>query len=95
MRGSTVNPGEKSSLVMVHYNTFPSPLQVNHAFTLPIQHLANPRNSLFTRSRSIAFRFPVFLGGSRKIWGLTGFILDMALLKLVPSRQYHPISVSR
>ncbi|KAL5475432.1 hypothetical protein EMCRGX_G025249 [Ephydatia muelleri] len=62
----------------------PNPAEVAEVFTLPIRHLAHPDNHRYTIFKGHSVRYPVFLGGPRKIWGLSGFILNMTLLQLLP-----------
>ena len=70
-------------------------LQVERVFTLPIRHLASPINTHYTRMKWSSFRFPVYLGGPRRVWGLTSFVLDMMLFHLLPEKLYSPISIER
>lgn len=78
----------------------PTLFQVEEVFTLPLHHLANPRHQGYTefrmRGRSLtSYHSPAFRGGPHRIWGFTGFILDMVLLRLAPTAvKYSPI-VSR
>lgn len=60
-----------------------NPGEVHNCFTVPIYQLLNKDNWVFRELAS-----PVFLppgdDGSRKIWGLTGYILHR-FMKLLPS----------
>ena len=71
--------------------------QVASIFTLPVSKLAEPSAHRYTRFRLMtALRFPVFLGGPRRVWGVTAFILDMALTHILPQQfNYVPIAARR
>ena len=62
-----------------------------------ILELVDPSVQKYTRFKTMPFlRFPVFLGGPRRVWGVTAFILDMALMILLPERfNYTPIAARR
>lgn len=62
----------------------PNPAEVSEVFTLSIRHLTHPANHRYTLFKGHNVKYPVFLGGPRKIWGLSGFILNMTLLRLLP-----------
>jgi hypothetical protein len=57
-----------------------------------MQHLANRRNSGYTQLKNFTFRFPIYTGGTRRVWGLTACILDIVLMNLLPRKLYSPIS---
>ena len=71
-------------------------LQVESVFSLSVEHLADPANHRHTQFKPIRFYFPVFLGGSRRVWGITGFILDTALKHIIPPElNYQSLSRAR
>ena len=71
-------------------------LQVFSVFSLSLEHLADPANYRYTIFKSYKVLFPVFLGGSQRVWGITGFILDAALKHILPSElNYQPVSRGR
>ena len=62
-------------------------------FSLSLEHLADPNNHRHTQFKPVKIYFPVYLGGSRRVWGITGFILDCALRHILPPEyNYQPIS---
>ena len=63
-------------------------------FSVSVEDLADPANHRHTKfRRPIRFYFPVFLGGTNRVWGITGFILDTALTKILPPElNYRPLS---
>ena len=69
-------------------------LQVASVFSVSVEHLADPTNHRHTKfRRPIRFYFPVFLGGDRRVWGITGFMLDAALSQILPPElNYRPLS---
>lgn len=71
-------------------------VQVYSVFSLSLEHLADPANHRYTIFKSYKVYFPVFLGGSQRVWGITGFILDTALKHILPSElNYQPVSRGR
>lgn len=62
--------------------------EVERVFALPLKQLVDPALCRHTSFRQ--HRFPVFLGGPRRVWGLTATILDLALSHILP--QYTPLS---
>ena len=84
------------SLTPLHHHLY-TYTQVASVFTLPISKLANPSIQRYTRFKIMsALRFPVFLGGPRRVWGVTAFILDMTLTQLLPKHfNYVPIAARR
>ena len=53
--------------------------QVDHVFTVPLSVLCKAENRRYTIFKGNPYVFPVYFGGPRRIWGLTGFILDVVL----------------
>lgn len=70
-----------------------STLQFNHhevdeVFTVSLERLCDPKFLGYTQFRNM-YSAPVFLGGSRRIWGLTAFITHAFLRCLLPKRAYN------
>ncbi len=67
--------------------------EVEEIFTLPIEGLISPQNFGYTQFRIQAskpgYSLPVFTVANRRIWGLSAFVLHMALRALIP-RKYRP-----
>lgn len=68
-------------------------LKVNHhevdeVFTVSLKKLCDPKSLRYTQFRN-TYSAPVFLGGNRKIWGLTAFITHGILKCLLPKRAYN------
>ena len=55
-------------------------------FTLPLSHLAAQGSRRYTIFKEFPVQFPVYLGGPRRIWGITGFIIDYVLAVLLPHK---------
>lgn len=53
--------------------------EVDHVFTVPLSVLCKAENRRYTIFKGYPYAFPVYFGGPRRIWGLTGFILDAVL----------------
>lgn len=62
--------------------------EVDEVFTVPLERLCDPHLLRYTQFRS-TYSAPVFLGGSRRIWGLTAFITHAFLRCLLPTRAYN------
>ncbi|XP_019863164.1 PREDICTED: nucleoside diphosphate-linked moiety X motif 8-like [Amphimedon queenslandica] len=60
--------------------------EVDFVFALPLSHLAGPSSRKYTKFKDIPVQFPVYLGGPRRIWGITGFIIDYVLTLLLPHK---------
>ncbi|CAH1108464.1 unnamed protein product [Psylliodes chrysocephalus] len=61
--------------------------EVEEVFAVSLEDLCNPAYLRYTQFRSGA-SLPVFLGGKRRIWGLTGLITNRCLLSLLPPQAY-------
>ncbi|KAJ8953598.1 hypothetical protein NQ318_003022 [Aromia moschata] len=64
-----------------------NPTEVDEVFTVPLEDLCNPCKTGYTQFRG-AYSVPVFLGGKRRIWGLTALITNMCLCSLLPQKAY-------
>ncbi|XP_057660605.1 mitochondrial coenzyme A diphosphatase NUDT8 [Diorhabda carinulata] len=64
-----------------------NPTEVEEVFTVTLEELCNPDLLGYTQFRDRS-SIPVFLGGKRRIWGLTALITNMCLSALLPSKAY-------
>lgn len=64
-----------------------NPKEVEEVFCVSLEDLCNPKLIRHTQFRG-AFSAPVFLGGQRRIWGLTGIITNVFLQCLLPREVY-------
>nr|XP_023021705.1 nucleoside diphosphate-linked moiety X motif 8 [Leptinotarsa decemlineata] len=64
-----------------------NPMEVEEVFTVPLEDLCNPAFLGYTQFRNSA-SLPVFLGGKRRIWGLTALMTNMCLCSLLPPKAY-------
>lgn len=62
--------------------------EVDEVFAVSLERLCDPNLIGYTQFRN-AYSAPVFLGGSRRIWGLTAFITNSILKCLLPVRAYN------
>ena len=67
--------------------------QVSQVFFLSLETILKEKNQRFTIFKNFRyFGMPVFLGGPRHIWGVTGTILDIVLEMILPPQlEYRPI----
>lgn len=61
--------------------------EVEEVFAVPLEDLCNPSSIGHTQFRG-SYSVPVFLGGKRRIWGLTAMITNMCLSSLLPVKAY-------
>ncbi|CAG9862668.1 unnamed protein product [Phyllotreta striolata] len=61
--------------------------EVEDVFAVSLEDLCNPAKQGYTQFRSGA-SLPVFLGGKRRIWGLTAVITNRCLSSLLPPQAY-------
>lgn len=61
--------------------------EVESVFTMPLKQLINPDNCKSTQFRS-GYVLPVFVGGERRIWGMTAVITHFVLDALLPAGTY-------
>lgn len=67
-------------------------LNINHSeveevFVVSVEDLCNPKSLGHTQFKG-AYSTPVFTGGKRRIWGLTGVITHLFLKSLLPPKAY-------
>lgn len=77
----------------IKHDLDPGALKVNHhevdeVFAVPLEKLCNPKLIGYTQFRN-TYSAPVFLGGSKRIWGLTAFITNAFLKCLLPMTAYN------
>jgi nudix motif 8 len=61
--------------------------EVESVFTMPLKQLINPVNCKSTQFRN-GYVLPVFVGGERRIWGMTAIITHFVLDALLPAGTY-------
>lgn len=61
--------------------------EVEEVFAVSLESLCDPTKLAYTQFRG-AYSAPVYLGGQRRIWGLTALITNMFLRSLLPSKAY-------
>ncbi|CAH0564817.1 unnamed protein product [Brassicogethes aeneus] len=61
--------------------------EVDEVFTVPLEDLCDPKNLAHTQFKT-GYTMPVFLGGKKRIWGLTGLITNIFLQSLLPPEAY-------
>lgn len=61
--------------------------EVGEVFTVPLEDLCDPSKIGHTQFKG-SYSVPVFLGGKRRIWGLTAMITNMCLRSLLPQKAY-------
>ncbi|XP_018320373.1 nucleoside diphosphate-linked moiety X motif 8 [Agrilus planipennis] len=68
-----------------------NPHEVEEVFTVSLQDLCHPKHTAYTQFRSLYYSYsmPVFLGGKRRIWGLTAVITNVFLRALLPLKAYN------
>lgn len=66
-----------------------NPSEVTEVFTVPLEVLCDPHYIKHTQFRT-NYSLPVFMGGKRKIWGLTAIITHLFLKALFPKDLYNP-----
>ncbi|RZC41126.1 NUDIX domain containing protein [Asbolus verrucosus] len=66
-----------------------NPSEVKEAFTVPLEVLCDRDQIRHTQFRT-NYSLPVFVGGKKKIWGLTAVITHMFLKSLLPRDVYDP-----
>lgn len=77
-------------------NIVKNPAEVEDVFSIPLTTLCKPENCKYTQFKTRGFSTPVFLGGPKKIWGLTAVITHFLLRSLMPNGCYdHPILYSK
>ncbi|CAH1116119.1 unnamed protein product [Phaedon cochleariae] len=64
-----------------------NPMEVEEVFTIPLEDLCNPAYIGYTQFRN-SWSLPVFMGGKRRIWGLTALMTNMCLSSLLPQKAY-------
>lgn len=64
-----------------------NPHEVKEVFTVPLEVLCDPRYIKHTQFRT-NYSLPVFIGGKRKIWGLTAIITHLFLRALLSRDSY-------
>lgn len=62
--------------------------EVEEVFAVSLERLCDPQLLKHTQFRN-AYSAPVFLGGSKRIWGLTAFITHAILRCLLPIKAYN------
>lgn len=77
----------------IKHDLDPTTLRVNHhevdeVFAVSLEQLCNPKLLGYTQFRN-TYSAPVFMGGSRRIWGLTAFITNAFLKCLLPIQAYN------
>ncbi|XP_060521884.1 mitochondrial coenzyme A diphosphatase NUDT8 [Cylas formicarius] len=65
-----------------------NPSEVEDVFAVPLEDLCDPERIKYTQFRSGFLSMPVFLGGKRKIWGLTALMTNRFLQSLLPQNAY-------
>ncbi|XP_018566857.1 nucleoside diphosphate-linked moiety X motif 8 [Anoplophora glabripennis] len=61
--------------------------EVEEVFTVPLEELCDPSKIGHTQFRG-SYSVPVFLGGKRRIWGLTAMITNICLSSLLSHKAY-------
>nr|XP_054768547.1 mitochondrial coenzyme A diphosphatase NUDT8-like [Lytechinus pictus] len=75
-----------------------NPDEVSSVFVMTLSHLCSPASQAYTvyepheYSGQPMAALPVFLGGEHRVWGLTAYILDLALQAIVPDHYQSLIS---
>ncbi|XP_041480467.1 nucleoside diphosphate-linked moiety X motif 8-like isoform X2 [Lytechinus variegatus] len=75
-----------------------NPDEVSSVFVMTLSHLCSPASQAYTvyephqYSGQPMAALPVFLGGEHRVWGLTAYILDLALQAIVPDHYRSLIS---
>ncbi|KAJ8911648.1 hypothetical protein NQ315_005993 [Exocentrus adspersus] len=61
--------------------------EVEEVFTVPVEDLCDPSKIGHTQFKG-SYSVPVFLGGKKRIWGLTALMTNMCLSSLLPQKAY-------
>lgn len=67
-----------------------NPDEVSEVFVMTLSHLCSPASQAYTTFEPHSYSgqptatLPVFVGGEHRVWGLTAYILDVALQAIVP-----------
>lgn len=64
-----------------------NPLEVKEVFAVPLEDLCDPGKIGHTQFKN-DYSLPVYLGGKRRIWGLTALITHLFLNAFLPRRAY-------
>lgn len=69
-----------------------NPSEVEEVFTIPLERLIDPNLVRYTQFRTSAsghgYVLPVYLGGTRKFWGMTALVTHFLLQSLLPKDVY-------